>query len=488
MSVSGASRSRTNSDSSDSSIIVSTASSTSDDSDDQNAYSAQRSSTVTQMTTDKTASSGTALTRTISAPVMATREHVLQDCPSDVRRYFLLTHIADQQATPEEQAVNLRRYAEISKAHHAEVIEMFNESPELSMAATRHALPLMATFGKKTKERKNQFDLASQELFRTYHHVYVDVSTSTLHDDAQAIRFPKGARQIAISNLMKSDHIKEFIIDVSHDPYYLRPYEIPRHIDLWTGELKNYNVKLFGREKEVIAQQKFELKERQKLSETLCEALKNFAKRKEDPTISFGLRCVNQAFKTFMMPVVQVLADYKMGLGSMKILDLGYTFIPFERKYGRGGLYSESDHKLLTTYADNLTEFLGSSRSLQYLGLRRSGLIPACLLQVVTALKENFALVNFDLSKNYLSGDWVTNKDVIQTLINSLEGKKSLRFVNLAGCGLDDGTADLLLEFLKKNPQVTMCIAENSGISLNHAIYKLDNAEAENSEVDYSSS
>lgn len=486
MSVSGASRYQAYNSSEDDSIIVSTASSISDDADDQDVHSTSKSSQATQMTTDKTISNGTAVTRTTAAPVMTTREHVLHDCPSDVRHYFLSAHIVDEQATPEEQAMNLREYAQISKAHHEEAVAMFNELPDVGIAATRNALPAMATFARKAKERKNQFDLASQELFRTYRYVYADVSTSTLHEDIQAVRFPKGTRQIAINNLMASGHVKEFIVDVSHDPYRFRAYQIPRQINLWTGELNLNQAQGLENRKKTIATWQSELKERIQLSASLRDALRSFAARKDAHTISFGLKCVNQPFKTFLAPVVQTLAECKVGLRSIKSLYLGYSFVPFD--YNSGNHHQPSDLKMIVTYADNLSEFLSSNKSLEHLNLCRNGLRPASLMLILKALNENIALKGLDLSQNNFSCDWVESYSVVQVLVHSLEGKKSLSFVNLAGCGLSNSAADELVEFLKKNPQVTVCIAENPDISDSHAIYKLDNVEAEHSDADDSSS
>ena len=81
------------------------------------------------------------------------------------------------------------------------------------------------------------------------------------------------------------------------------------------------------------------------------------------------------------------------------------------------------------------------------------------------------------------------NNDVfIKTLVQSLDGKTSLRHINLAGCGLSEADADLLLNFMKKNSQVSICIAENDAISGDHPIYKLDSLEAEHSGVDLSDS
>ncbi len=488
MSVSGASRFQPYASSEDDSIIVSTASSISDDSDDQNVHSTSESSQAMQMTTDKTTSNGTAVTRTTAVPVMATREHVLHDCPSDVRRYFLVTHIADEQATPEEQAINLRKYAQISKAHQEEAIAMFNELPDVGMAATRNALPTMATFEKKAKGRKNQFDLASQELFRTYRHVYADVSTSTLLNATQTVRFPKGTRQIAINNLTTSDHVKEFIIDVSHDAFYFPVYDIPRHINLWTGEVNIHEAQGLKKKQKIITQWNAELNERTHLSETLCDALRNFSARKDASAIAFGLKCTNQPFKTFLFPVAQTLAECKAGLGSMKSLDLSYSFQAFEHNYSWGNQHHASDLKMLATYADNLVEFLSSNKSLEYLNLCRNDLRPASLMRIMEALKENVTLKSLDLSINNFSRDWIESESVIHVLVGSLEGKKSLSFVNLAGCGLSNSAADLLVEFLKKNPQVTVCIAVNQAISDSHVIYKLDNVEADHSDLDDSSS
>jgi hypothetical protein len=86
---------------------------------------------------------------------MVTREHLLHDCPSDVRFYFSSKYIADENASPEEQAINLRRYAEISKLHHAEVIEVLNALPATCLASTRNALPALATFAKGEKKKKS---------------------------------------------------------------------------------------------------------------------------------------------------------------------------------------------------------------------------------------------------------------------------------------------------------------------------------------------
>jgi hypothetical protein len=102
---------------------------------------------------------------------MVTREHLLHDCPSDVRFYFSSKYIADENASPKEQAINLRQYAEISKLHHTEVIEVLNALPATCLASTRNAIPVLATFAKGEKKRKSRFDQASKncsELIAMY--------------------------------------------------------------------------------------------------------------------------------------------------------------------------------------------------------------------------------------------------------------------------------------------------------------------------------
>lgn len=492
MSVSGSSRSYDYSYSDDS-IIVSTASSTSDEPEDENVQSKRESSDNRRVTKNKTMYGGTTTTTNTTTttttqvvPVMVTRSHLLDECPSDVRFYFSSKYVADENSSPEQQAIHLRHYAGISKSHHKEVIEVLNRLPSACIASTRKSLPTLATFAKGEKERKNCFDQASRELFQTYHHVYANVSTSNLHDDKGVSYFPKGLRQLALKNLLESDHIKEFILDVSHDPYKFASHEIPDHINLWSGKVNKNEARGLKNENKQIAQWKSDLKERGKLSDTLCESLRKFSKSAGSSSVSFALKCVNQPFKIFLAPLAQTLADCKEGLGAINSLDLGFSFFVsgYEYEYSKTG----QNMVLMATYANNLARFIESNKKLKHVSLCRNDMNSTLLLPVAKALRQNMSLESLDISKNYLSSHSGNSEVLIKTLIDSLAGKPSLRHVNLAGCGLNDGAADLLLDFLKQNPRVTICIAENMMISESHPIFKLENIEAEHSDVDYSSS
>ena len=122
---------------SDDSIVESTASWSSNDSENDDVQDSNGSSGATRKTTAKNTSGGattttstststststttTTTTTTQTAPVMVTREHLLQEFPLDLRFYFSSKHIADENASPKEQAINLRQYAEISKSHQIE--------------------------------------------------------------------------------------------------------------------------------------------------------------------------------------------------------------------------------------------------------------------------------------------------------------------------------------------------------------------------------
>jgi hypothetical protein len=272
---------------SDDSIIVSTASWSSNDSDNDGIQSNGGSSGSTRKTTAKNTSGGattttstatTSTTTTQIAPVMVTREHLLQDFPSDLRSYFSSNHIADESASPKEQAINLRHYAEISKAHQIEVIEVLNALPAVCLASTRNALPILATFAKGEKQRKIRFDLASKELFRTYRHVQVNLSTSDLYDKKKVAYFPQGMRQHALKNLLESEQVKEFILDVSHDSYKFSSHQHPGHINLWSGKVNERKARGYKNGAKKISQWKSDFFERKELSDALCKSLKTFSK------------------------------------------------------------------------------------------------------------------------------------------------------------------------------------------------------------------
>ena len=480
---------------SDDSIVESTASWSSNDSDNDGIQSNGGSSGSTRKTTAKNTSDGattttstatTSTTTTQTAPVMVTREHLLQDFPSDLRSYFSSNHIADENASPKEQAINLRHYAEISKAHQIEVIEVLNALPAVCLASTRNALPILATFAKGEKQRKIRFDLASKELFQTYRYVQANLSTSDLYDKKKGAYFPQGMREHALINLLESEHVKEFILDVSHDSYKFSRHKHPAHINLWSGEVNKRKARGYKNEAKKILQWNSDFFERKELSDALCKSLKTFSKSENRSSVSFALKCLNQPFKTFLAPLAQTLADCKDGLGAIKSLDLGFSFLVSGYDYHNTDI--GSDIALMATYARNLALFIGSTEKLQHLNLSRNGMNSTVLLPVAKALRVNVALESLDLSKNLLSSLNGKSESLIAVLVDSLAGKSSLRHVNLAGCDLNDLSADLLCGFMKENPHVTICITANMNISRLHPLIKLDNIESEQSDDDYASS
>lgn len=483
---------------SDDSIIASTASWTSNDSENDDVQNSSGSLDATKKTTARNTSGGattttttttattTTTTTTQKVPVMVAREHLLQDCPSDVRFYFASKYIADDNASPKEQAINLRQYAEISKLHHTEVIEILNALPATCLASTRNALPALATFAKGDKKRKSRFDQASKELFRTYRYVQANVSTSDLFDNKKVTYFPQGLRQVALRNLLVSDHVKEFIIDVSHDSYTFSSHKHPGHINLWSGKVNERKARGYKNADKKISQWKSDFCERKELSDDLCKSLKTFSKSENRSSVSFGLKCLNQPFKTFLAPLAQTLADCKDGLGAIKSLDLGFSFLVSRYDYHNTDI--GNDIVLMATYATNLAKFIGSNERLQHLNLSRNGMNSTVLMPIAKALRSNLALESLDLSKNLLPSLNGKSESLIAVLVDSLAGKPSLRHVNLAGCDLNDLSADLLCGFLKENPRVTIFITANMNISRSHPLIKLDNVESEQSDDDYASS
>ena len=478
---------------SDDSIIVSTASWSSNDSDNDGIQSNGESAGSMGKTTAKNTSGGattstttTATTTTQNAPVMVTREHLLQDFPSDLRFYFSSKHIADENTSPKEQAIDLRHYAEISKSHQIEVIEVLNALPAACLASTRSALPILATFAKGEKKRKIRFDLASKELFQTYRYVQANLSTSDLYDKKKVAYFPQGMREHALINLLESEHVKEFILDVSHESYKFSSHQHPGHINLWSGKVNERKARGYKNEAKKIFQWRSDFFERKELSDALCKSLKTFSKSENRSSVSFGLKCLNQPFNTFLAPLAQTLADCKDGLGAIKSLDLGFSFLVSGYDYHNTDI--GSDIALMATYAMNLALFIGSTEKLRHLNLSRNGMNSIVLLPVAKALRVNATLESLDLSKNLLSSLNGKSESLVAALVDSLAGKPSLRYVNLTGCNLNDLSADLLYGFLKENPHVTICITANMNISRSHPLIKLDNVESEHSDDDYASS
>jgi hypothetical protein len=433
-----------------------------------------------------TTANTTTTTTTQIAPVMVSRDHLLHNCPSDVRFYFASKYIADENASPKEQAINLRQYAGISKSHHLDVIDVLNRRPDVSLVSTRNALPTLATFAKGEKERKLRFDMASKELFQTYRHVQANLSTSDLQDNKNTTCFSQGLRKIALENLLANESVKEFILDVSHDPYKFSSHKMSNHINLWSGEINESEARLSKNRNKKNSQWKSELNERKKLSDALCKSLKTFSKSEDRSSVSFSLKCLNQPFKTFLAPLAQTLADCKAGLDAIKSLDLGFSFLVsgYESEHTK----TDDGMVLMATYTNNLAFFITSNINLKHLSLRRNGLNSQMLMPVVKALRQNVDLESLDLSKNYLPMFSGNSDSIITVLVDAFDGMPSLRHVNLAGCGLTESSADLLWIFLTCHPEVTICIAENMMILPSHRIHKLDNIETEHSDVDYSSS
>ncbi len=395
---------------------------------------------------------------------MVIRQHLLDDFEQDFRLNFVSKYITNENASPKEQAVHLREYAQISKSHQKEVINLLNSLPAVCLASTRNALPKLATFAKGEKERKNRFDLASGELFRNYSHVYADLSTKGGYGYKKFSDFPAGLRRIALTNLLTSDHVKEFILDVSFDRSLMECNHNYKNLRVKNGSVN-------------ISTSRSQLEEEKKLPEILCKSLEQFSERADKSSFSFGLKCMDQPFKKFLVPLAQTLADCREGLGAITSLDIGSSFSNPNYSYERRR--SIEDIALENQYADNLSKFIRSNKNLQNLSFGSNAFNNfSALLSVIGSLKESVGLVNLNLSGNYLMFPGGEGEILIKALIDSLRDKPSLRYVDLAGCDLGDYAADLLETFLQKNPLVKVCISENSNISHSHPIYKLKNIEA----------
>jgi uncharacterized protein YjbI with pentapeptide repeats len=184
---------------------------------------------------------------------------------------------------------------------------------------------------------------------------------------------------------------------------------------------------------------------------------------------------LDQPFITFLAPLAQTLADCKEGLGGIYSLDFGFSSI-VEDFHGPSTMTLEG-RSVLRAYVKNLAEFIQSNKTLRHVSLCRNGLDSEFLIPVAKAFEENISLESLDLSNNYLSSSKLSRESTISVLVDSLAGKPSLRHVNLSGCLLTDFNATILYRFMKKNPHVTICIADNSHISPSHRIYKLENIE-----------
>ncbi len=431
--------------------------------------------TTASITTTTTTSSATATTTTQLVPVMKSRAHLLDECPSDVRQYFCSKYILEEDRAPKRQAVNLRTYARISKSHHAEVIGLLNERPEVGISSTRYALPSLASFQKGEKQRKKRFEAASAEFFQTYRHLYADISTA--RDFSQGLVYTQGTRKIAINNLLMNVQDGMIVLDISQNTAELTRalYSIP--IDMFSGELApKLTSRSVFKSKEQIRWES-ELAEMHRLCDHACEALKNFSLRDPKPSVSISLKCVDQPFKTFCAPLVETLATYKEGLGAIKSLDIGLTSALHNFVYLRTA--SEENTALVNAYANNLSEFIRSNTSLRHLGLRRSGIPTPLLQKVVMALEGSTDLVSLNLADHHLRG---VNDDaipIILLLIDALSGKPSLRFVDLSSCALGESEAYVLLEFLNNHPAVTIRLAANPGIYHSHPIGRHPNARME---------
>ncbi len=128
----------------------------------------------TNTTTTSTVTSTSTKTTEQLVPTMEARSHLLERMPEDVRLYFASVRVDEHKDFTGEQALKLREYGSISKAHYQDIITIFNRNPELGMVATHNALPKLGTFVVGEKEKKVKFNKISRDFFDVYSNAYAN--------------------------------------------------------------------------------------------------------------------------------------------------------------------------------------------------------------------------------------------------------------------------------------------------------------------------
>ncbi len=187
----------------------------------------------------------------------------------------------------------------------------------------------------------------------------------------------------------------------------------------------------------------------------------------------------NQPYMTFLMLVVEKLADIGASRDCISHLDLGAAEgrnFALQRK-----TVGADDLSVLFSYAKKLACFITTSKSLQSLSLKNSGLQIEHLEIVIASLQNCKALASIDFSGNNFNLENDDSIDLIDVLVNSIDQSSSITSIALMGCYLNDQDADQLVVLLERLPGIALDLTDNRQISKNHPIFNFKNVASDTS-------
>jgi hypothetical protein len=442
----------------------------------------------TNTTTTSTVTSTSTKTTGQLIPTMVARSHLLERMPEDVRLYFASVCMDEYKNFAGRQVLKLREYGSISKAHYQDVITIFNRNPELGMVATHNALPKLGTFVVGEKEKKVKFNKVSREFFDVYSNAYANFTfpkkmfyTKNILKKSKVkkidlVCLPKGVREKALGNLFKSKSLQNVVIDLSNNNRAL-DWDV---IHPLSGDFLEQKLGIRKRiDKKEVQEFKSVASEIKSLANSLCSNLEKLSNEKNNNISSMELICNNQPYMTFLVPVVEKLADIGASLDCISHLDLG------AKKGRHHALHRKNigadDLSVFFSYAKNLARFITTSESLQSLSLKNSGLDIEHLEIVMASLRHSKALASIDFSGNYLHSKNGNSINLIDVLVKSIDESSSITSIALMDCNLNDQDADQLIVLLKRLPGIALDLTDNSDISKNHPIFNFKNVESDTS-------
>ncbi len=447
--------------------------------------------TNTNTTTTSTVTSTHTITTSQLAPTMKARSHLLGRMPEDIRLYFASVLVDEYKDFTEKQVLKLRKYGSISKAHYQDVITIFNRNPKLGMVATHNALPELGTFVVGEKEKKVKFNKISREFFDVYSNAYAnfmlpkrmfytkDILKKSKTKEIELVCLPKGVREKALENLFKSKSLRNVVIDLTNNSLAANVQLIhPLSGDFLEKEL---GIRM-RKNKKLMQEFKLAVSEIKSLAGSLCGNLEKLSKEKNNNISSIELILNNQPYMTFLVPVVEKLADIGASLDCISHLDLGAAE---GRSFTlRRQVVGADDLSVLFPYAYNLARFITTSKSLQSLSLKNSGLEVEQLEIVMASLKNCKALASIDFSGNDFHLDKYDPIDLIDVLVNSIDQSSSITSIALMDCYLTDQDADQLVVLLERLPGIALDLTDNNQISKNHPIFNFKNVASDTSRSD----
>ena len=390
----------------------------------------------------------------VRAPRMRARAHVLDECPDEIRTYFLHVGILNRKETKKKKLATLRNYSLVCTAHYHEVVSVLNkdEGREMSLLHTRHAFPhLVAKKGLHVGWEKD-IVRRTQKFVATYKQVYVDL------ENISARRKARGARTLVVNELFNADGLSYLHLNCSLNsspPAESSYRRVPRNV----GEIAKYKLSKFASKlaaKSTTLLKGPQIDDGPQLAVVLGERLQKLAEQGEkQPTIILEFR--DQDFKTAVAPLMEKLASLAKSLTGLQELDLSNS----RKMIGAEGA-------LRSQFAWGLDRLLRATSSLRVIKLTSLWFCQQGCQYLSEGLRYNTSLTYMDLSQTALAVDG------LDQLCKALEANSTLQKLDLVECGLRDHHADSLLKLLKANQTLTIDLSGNFNISPDHLIFKME--------------